>query len=134
MITVEGFTNIEKERIELNVSQPRNYSNIFRYLVHETIHMCILDESKNKEPALVESIVEENTKKFFDIFSKDIESEEKVMIEDLETFVDIYLKRFSEADTYLTKIMKIDRAKVVVATMMGFFDAVLKETVVVNPK
>ena len=133
MTKVNGFTNIEKERVELNVFPPRDYSEIFKYLVHELIHVCYLKESTDKTAETVENIVEERLKQFFDTFSKDIQREQESLFGELKYYVENGLKRFSEANNYLIKVMKIDRVKRAVVTLMNFFEAIRNETVVAKP-
>lgn len=134
MFTVGGFTNIDKERIELNLFPPRTYATIFKNLVHEIVHMCILQESKKEEAATVEAKVEAYTVKFFSSFSKDLTSVEKHMLEELHSTIDNELTLFSKADAYLLKIMDLNRLKAAIQTMSLLFDAVLDGTVTAKHK
>lgn len=134
MSTLGGFTNINKERIELNVFPPRKYDTIFKNLVHEIIHMCFLQESKKEEAAEVEAKVEAYTTQFFNDFSNDLKSVEKPMLEELCGAIDNVLIVFSKADDYLLKIMNLDRSKAAIQTMSLLFNAVLSGNVTVKPK
>jgi hypothetical protein len=130
---VNGFTNIEKKRIEINVLPPRDYTAIFGYLVHETIHLCKLEKSIKEEPAKVEAEVEDCTRRFFNSFSTEWALVEKTALKELQTILDTELVKFSKADSFLKNIMDMAKSKAVIETMHMFFDAVLDETVKAKP-
>jgi hypothetical protein len=130
---VNGFTNIEKKRIEINVLPPRDYAAIFGYLVHETIHLCKLEKSIKEEPAKVEAEVEDYTRRFFSSFSTEWALVEKTALKDLQTIIETELAKFSIADAFLNNIMDAPKSKKVIGTMHMFFDAILDETVKAKP-
>ena len=133
MIAPGGFTNIEKRRIEINLFPPRDFSTIFKNLIHEIVHMCILEKSKHEEPAAVEAEVETYTNSFLSNFSEDWASVEKSVLEDLRGTIDKEFAIFSEANCYLVSIMDRPNSEAVIETLFMLFDAVLNQSVVLEP-
>jgi len=134
VISLKGFTNIDKQRIELNIFPPRDYPEIFRHLVHETVHMCLLEKTKQEKAATVEPKVEAYTKCFFDRFSKEYALAEKPMLEDLRQTIDKHLPTFSKADAYLLGIFDSAKLQNVIQTLLALFDAVLDQSAELRPK
>jgi hypothetical protein len=126
MITVGGFTNISKKRVEINIFQPKDYSVVFNYLVHEIVHMCLLEKSNIEEAAKVESEVDSYVSIFFDKFGKEWASVKMHILKELKAVIDdTELPVFIAAESHLSTIMDISRSKSIIATFYMFFDAIL---------
>jgi hypothetical protein len=134
MTIVNGFTNIKKKRVELNILAPRDYAAIFGYLVHEIIHLCKLEKSITEEPAKVEAEVEALTKSFFDSFSTEWTQVEKAALKELQAVVEKELIKFSKAEALLNNILNVLQSKTIIETMQMFFYAIFDGTVEARPK
>ena len=129
-----GYANIKKDRAEINVFPPRDYSKIFQNLIHEIIHVCLFQINRDEDTGIAENKVEEYTKIFSETFSNDLQCEQDFLCKELKDCLEEELKFFSQADKYLLSIMKLEKAKVVVEMMVNFFNAIQSESIRVTIK
>lgn len=71
MSRIGGFTSIENRRIEINIHPPFDYEQIFNSMVHEILHVCVLEDSNINDPEAAESRIKSLQQKF----SKESEAE-----------------------------------------------------------
>jgi hypothetical protein len=133
-VTINGFTNINEKRVEINLFPPRDYKAIFRVLVHEIIHVCLLKTLKEEEPSNVEKEVETLTKKFFVIFKKEILKIEKTTIKELESVINNKLLTFSKIESFIQKTLDLSKANAIIQSILLLFEAVILGIVNVKPK
>lgn len=134
MHTQKGFTSIRKKRIEINAYPPRDYDSIFRNLVHEIFHVCLLEESSIEKVAEVESKVQKYVKIFFEKCEEDWKTNRNELLNDLENHLETNLSIFEQVNTSLNEyVKKLSRAKVVIDQIRIFFDSILYGEVIVSP-
>jgi hypothetical protein len=129
-----GYANIKKDRAEINVFPPRDYSKIFKNLIHEIIHVCLFQINRDEDTGIAENKVEEYVKIFSETFSNDIQCEQDFLFKELKDCLEKELKFFSQADKHLISIMKLKKVKMGIEMMVNFSNAIQSESIKVTTK